>query len=75
MSDLARFHQLLHDAVYDLTGWALPDEGLRLLAAQVPFSLRPPVTDPSGWERRMRRWCAGHSEAVDAVVQDLQAFA
>lgn len=74
MSELAHFYQLLHSAVYDLTGWALPDEGLRRLAAQVPSPLHQ-AGDPMAWNQRVRQWCARHPETVEAVVQDLQAVA
>jgi hypothetical protein len=76
MNSSAHVFQHLHAAVYDLTGWALPDEGLRQLAAHLPAPLQRealPAGRATTFPSDVRQWCVRQQALVNAVVRRLQA--
>lgn len=71
----SQIYDQLHVAVYDATGWALPDNGLRELASHLPAPLWVEVerVPRRTWLEHIRQWCENQRELVDRVVHQLQA--
>jgi hypothetical protein len=66
----------LHTAVYETTGWALPDVGLRQLVQALPQDLWAQAAQPSeAPSPALERWCRNERATVHAVVNQLQAAA
>jgi len=63
--------QHLHIAVYEQTGWALPDDGLRTLAHHVPASLLGHADQPEA-RARVRAWCLSERATVMAAIHTLR---
>lgn len=74
MPPSAHVFQCLHATVYDLTGWALPDEGLRRLAVHLPDRVWQAAEAPHpALSRDVQRWCLGQQALLSHVIQQLQA--